>query len=162
MKNKRIKILFIIIFILILLIVSIIVFADKLIKKDELVNTDPQLTVSQNQVEATTPNLNRHTESEYFELQGFGTLDINKNNPYINLINPQDNDIYLSFEVTYEDKVLYSTKLIEPGLMEQFDIFNCLDAGEHTLIYLIDVYDMPNKNVLWSGIKQQQQIAITK
>ena len=120
------------------------------------------LSVSNSQVDAAMPNLKNTAENEYFELMGFGKLEINETNPYLNLINTSDNKVYLSFDVIYNDNVLYSTKLIEPGKMEQYDIYSCLDAGEHTITYSINVYDLIDKSPLWTGIEQEQEIKIKK
>ena len=120
------------------------------------------LSVSNSQVDAAMPNLKNTAENEYFELMGFGKLEINETNPYLNLINTSDNKVYLSFDVIYNDNVLYSTKLIEPGKMEQYDIYSCLDAGEHTITYSINVYDLIDKSPLWTGIEQEQEIQIKK
>lgn len=120
------------------------------------------LEVSNNQMDAKKPNLNKNDKDEYFELVGYGQLEINKSNPYINLINPSENSVYLSFDVIYNDESLYSTKLIEPGKMEQYDIYSCLDAGEHTLDYVINVYDLVDKKPLWAGINQEQQLIVKK
>ena len=118
--------------------------------------------LSNTSVTATTPNLSKTSEDEYFELMGFGQLEINKDNPYLNLINPSNNDVYLSFDVIYKNEVLYSTKLIEPGQMEQFNVYSCLDAGEHTITYSINVYDTTDQSTLWTGIQQEQEIVIKK
>ena len=120
------------------------------------------LSVSNSQVDAAMPNLKNTAENEYFELMGFGKLEINETNPYLNLINTSDNKVYLSFDVIYNDNVLYSTKLIEPGKMEQYDIYSSLDAGEHTITYSINVYDLIDKSPLWTGIEQEQEIQIKK
>jgi len=75
------------------------------------------------------------------------------------LINSSENNVYLSFDVLYKDESLYKTGLISPGQMEQYNIYNKLDAGQHTLTYSINVYDT-NENILWSGIQQEQEILI--
>lgn len=118
--------------------------------------------VSKSQISADSPKLTSNEDDEYFELMGFGQLEINEQYPNLNMINPSENKVYLSFDVIYNDNVLYSTELIEPGMMEQFDIYSCLDAGEHTITYSIDVYDIDNMDPLWNGIKQEQEIIIKK
>lgn len=120
-----------------------------------------ELQVSENQLVAADPNLLSRNNDEYFELTGYGQLDIDESYPYLNLINSKNNAVYLSYEVRNNDNVLYNTKLIEPGKMEQFNIYKCLDAGEHTINYSIDVYDL-DKHILWSGINLEQNISIKK
>lgn len=118
------------------------------------------LDVSSKQLDAENPNLTRSQDNDYFELVGFGQLEINNENPYINLINPSKNQVYLSFDVIYNDESIYSSNLIEPGKMEQYNIYECLDAGEHKVIYSINVYDIENKQPLWTGIQQEQELII--
>ena len=158
-KNKR-KTLIVIIIIILLLLISFGTFMIFKLKAEQ--TDDGNLHVSISQLDAQDPNLISDGEESYFELQGYGKLEIDKDNPYLNLINPKDNDVYLTYEILYGDNALYTTELIEPGKMIQFEILSCLDAGEHTLTYSINVYDMPSKKVLWSGIKQEQKIEIKK
>ena len=117
--------------------------------------------VSQNQSEISL-DIDHHKGEGYTEVMGFGCLDIDKDYPFIYLINPEGNEVYLSFDVYKDEDMLYSSDLIEPGMMEEFNIYECLNAGKHTLTYSIASYDMKNKALLWSGIKQKQDISITK
>lgn len=121
--------------------------------------TSQKLSHSQNEVKASQPNLVSSSNDDTFEIVGYGQLEINKDNPNINLINSSENNVYLSFDVLYGDEILYKTGLISPGQMEQCNVYNKLDAGQYTLTYSINVYDT-NENVLWSGIQQEQKILI--
>ena len=154
-KKKRLIIVIIILFLLILLLLGYLLLRPK----DE---SKPIFKVSDSQLKAETPNLIHTAKDEYFEIVGFGQLEINETNPNINLINPSDNSVYLSFDVIYNGKSLYQTGLIEPGQMEQYDVYSCLDAGEHTITYSINVYDLTNLEPLWTGIQQQQELLVIK
>jgi len=123
-------------------------------------NNIQALEISKNQMDAQNPSLINSSDDEYFELVGFGQLELNDTNQNVNLINPSENKVYLSFDVIYNDETLYSSSLIEPGKMEQYNVYSSLDAGEHTITYSINVYDMENKKPLWTGIKQEQEIII--
>ena len=159
MKNKNKSFLITIIFCLIVILILLVVTACSFFKNKE--NLPAQTTsIDNNQLDIKQPDLKSKNDESYFELQGFGQLTIDINNPYVNLINPEGNDVYLTFDVLYGDNVLFQTELIEPGKMIQFDVYRSLDAGEHTLTYSIDVYDKTTNNVLWSGIKQEQDILI--
>lgn len=116
--------------------------------------------ISKSQVKASNPKLTKDIDEQFFELVGFGELEINKDNPYINLINPSENSVYLSFDVIYNDESIHTTNLIEPGKMEQYDVYSCLDAGEHTITYSIDVYDLASGDLLWPGIQQEQDLIV--
>ena len=158
MHRKKKKIFFIAI--LLIIIVLLLLGACHLINNND--QEQASRNISTKTVEAKTPNLTKTSDDEYFELMGFGQLEINENNQYLNLINPSENGVYLSFDVIYNNEVLYQTDLIEPGKMEQFNVYSCLDAGEHTITYSIDVYDIVDQSPLWSSIKQEQEILIKK
>lgn len=121
--------------------------------------TSQKLDYSDKQISAEEPNLLSSSNQDTFEIIGYGQLEIDKDYPNINLINSSENNVYLSFDVLYNDESLYKTGLISPGQMEQYNIYNKLDAGQHTLTYSINVYDT-NENILWSGIQQEQEILI--
>ena len=123
---------------------------------------EPLKTLSNKQVQAENPNLINKSDDQYFELMGFGQLQIDSEDRYINLINPSENSVYLSFDVIYNGKSLYKTDLIEPGKMEQYDVYSCLNAGEQTIYYSIDVYDLIDQRLLWTGIQQEQKLVIKK
>ena len=154
-KNKIVIVLFWIMIILFIAIVymSVNIYAEKRQRKVDH-------PIAENQMEAQDPNLLSNKDNEYFELQGFGQLQIDNNNRNINLINPKDNKVYLEYKVTNGETVLFETELINPGNMVQYDVFSCLDAGEHTLTYIINVYDIETLDTLWSGIKQEQNVFI--
>ena len=117
-------------------------------------------TVSSSQETTYIPE--RTKEEAYTELVGYGLITIDENNPYIYLSNPEENGVYLSFVVNNDGNEIYETQLIEPGKMEKFDIYSCLNAGKHTLIYNINSYDLDSKELYWSGIKQEQEIIVNK
>ena len=162
MKEKRQSkqdLILVLICVLILVIGFGSFFIVKTLKRTE-VSCD--LKVSENQKDIVLPTDKERQEEAYTELMGFGCLTLDKNDPFIYLINPSDNQVYLSFDVIYEDDILYSSDLIAPGKMEDFDVLNRLDAGEHTLTYSISSYDLEDKAILWSGVQQNQDILIRK
>lgn len=139
------------------LVVAIIVAGSILMKSQNI--SSQKLDHSKNEIIAQEPNLLSSGNDDTFEIVGYGELEINKDYPNINLINSSENNVYLSFDVLYNNEVLYKTNLISPGRMEQYDIYHKLDAGQHTLTYSINVYDQ-DENILWSGIQQEQKILI--
>ena len=166
--DRRFKIIIIIIIILLLLILlaggMLFICMSKCCGgctiENEPTRINRSLEVSNNTLSAQDPNLIQKVDDQYFELVGYGELEINEEQPYLNLINPSGNSVYLSFDVIYNDNVLYQTKLIEPGKMEQFDVYRLLDAGQHTITYSIDVYDLADQTPLWTDIQQEQEILI--
>ncbi|MBQ1567855.1 MAG: hypothetical protein IIZ80_08215 [Erysipelotrichaceae bacterium] len=158
-KQSKRKTIIILMFIIILIMIMFISYL--LIRGDGSNIFISDKEVSENQSEINL-DIDHHKEEGYTEVMGFGCLDIDKDYPFIYLINPEDNEVYLSFDVYKDEDMLYSSDLIEPGMMEEFNIYECLNAGKHTLTYSIASYDMKNKALLWSGIKQKQEISITK
>ncbi len=152
----------IIIFILVIILIMIMFICLLLLRGNTFNNTISDKEVSENQSEINLDIDHHQKEEGYTEVMGFGCLDIDKDYPFIYLINPEGNEVYLSFDIYKDEDMLYSSKLIDPGMMEEFNIYECLNAGKHTLTYMITSYDMKNKAVLWSGIKQKQDISITK
>ena len=162
MKEKRQSkqdLILVLICVLILIIGFGSFFVLKTLKKTQ-VSCD--LKVSENQKDIVLPTDKEKQEEAYTELMGFGCLTLDKNDPFIYLINPSENQVFLSFDVLYDDEVLFSSDLIAPGKMEDFDAFSCLNAGEHTLTYSISSYDMDSRVLLWSGVQQKQDVLIRK
>lgn len=117
--------------------------------------------ISEKQIEIDYPTLTKDSNNnDYFELQGFGKIEINLDNQYLYLINPKNNNVYLKFKVLCNNKCLYETELIESGKMELFNIYNQLENGEYEICYLINVYD-ENQKIIWKGIEQTQEISIS-
>ena len=158
-KRKKIILLIILLLLMIILIITTIMLIQKS-KADGNIISDKDVSGSQSDIDL---DLNHSQNEDVFtELMGFGTLEITEDYPNIYLVNPEDNDVYLSFDVIYNDEVLYTSGLIEPGKMEAYDIFSRLDAGRHELMYSITSYELDSKTVLWSGIQQNQEILIRK
>ena len=159
-KDKKRMILFIIIMIMLIIQLALLIYILVSRNNDNVIIADKDVSDAQSEI---SYDLNHKQDSDaYTELMGFGQLEINSDFPDVYLINPEDNDVYLSFDVIYGDETMYQSGLIEPGKMEKFDIFSRLNAGEHELIYSISSYDLGSKALLWSGIRQNQQILINK
>ncbi len=120
------------------------------------------MNVSDTQKDIIMPTDKKKQEDEYTELMGFGCLTLDQNDPFIYLINPSENQVYLSFDVMFGNEVLYKSDLIAPGKMEEVDVRSRLNAGEHTLTYVISSYDINDKSILWSGVSQYQDVLIKK
>lgn len=104
----------------------------------------------------------RETTDEYTEIRGYSEQLINKKYPNIILSNLENNTVYIQYEVTLNGRSIYKTDLIEPGMMELFNIYNQLDSGSYTLVYNITTYDTNNMKETMSGIHLEQKIIIQK
>lgn len=159
-KRSKVYIYIILIILLLLLLGCLIAYLILSHRNNNIIFSIRDVSDTQSEIDL---NHNHHKNEEaYTELMGFGCLDIDESYPFIYLINPDSNEVYLSFDVYENDNLLYNSNLIEPGKMEGFNVFESLDAGKHSLTYSIASYNLQNKAVLWSGIKQNQEINIYK
>jgi len=161
-KTKRKYLILLLLFIFICIELNIL-FS---INKDKVIYTngvsDRLLSTNQETLDYSK-NINlASTKESYTEIVGYGLITLDLEHPFIYLINPKDNDVYLSFDVYCDDVLLHTGALISPGNMECFDIYSCLNAGKHTLIYKINSYDLNTKQTYWKGINQKQDIQINK
>ena len=162
LRKKDIQSTLIIILLLLFIIIIglILIIYYMRINQRNIIYTDKQ--VSENLREILNPTIRDSDEDSYTEIMGFGEIYIDSQSPDIYLINPESNDVYLSFVVACEDEKLYESGLITPGKMDTFDVYGCLDAGKHNLVYSISSYDINTKALLWSGVNQNQEITIYK
>ena len=161
-RRKDIQSTLIIILLLLFIIIAgllLFIYYTRMNQKN-IIYTDKD--ISQNLREILDPTIRNSDEDSYTEIMGFGEIYIDSYSPDIYLINPETNDVYLSFVVACEDEQLYESGLITPGKMDTFDVYSCLDAGKHNLVYSISSYDINTKALLWSGVNQNQEITIYK
>ena len=162
MEKKSIDrlILLIVVLLLIIVIELIILFCNSKVNFSNG-KTNKEVSKTQENLKLLEDR-NNNDESGFTEIMGYGEIKVNKDYPYIYLSNSENNGVFLSYDIFCDDKKLYSSELISPGKMETFDIYSCLDAGKHTLIYNINSYDLETHEAYWSGIKQEQEIFIEK
>jgi len=160
--NKRTKTILILLLILLLLIIGLLIYLYFI--QQEAIKIS--VNVSENQQDINVPTRVRVLDSDkdetYTEIMGYGMLDIDKDYPLVYLSNPTNNDVYIQYDVIYNDELIYSTGLIEPGKMETFNVYDCVDAGEHTLTYSVSTYDLKTMEIYWSGLQQIQKIYVRK
>ena len=99
-------------------------------------------------------------EGDYTEIVGFGNIDISRSYPNIFLINPEDNPVFLQFDVYYQDVLLYSSDKIAPGSQDSVNVYNKLKPGNYILSYYITSYDLESEAIMMSGLLQNQEITI--
>ena len=158
-KERNLRIIIIIILIIIV-ILDLLLLLDK--EKVKIFNGESSREVSDKEVTLEKIRKENKDREAFTEITGYGQITLDKDYPDICLMNSENNNVYLSYDVYCDNQKLYSTGLIHPGKMETCDIYSCLDAGKHTLIYKINSYDLDTKQIYWSGIKQEQNILINK
>lgn len=154
-KNRK-KVLILIIVPLLLLVIIWLIFLKTPKSNDEL-----NLQVSGVQVVTGDDGSNKYA-GETTKIVGDNNNDITSDNPYLYLINDEDNTVYLKFDIYVKDEEIYSSDLIEPGMMEKLDIYKMLPTGSYSLEYIINSYDLNDSSViLLSGVKQIKNITIS-
>ena len=131
-----------------------------LLDKGSMTRPTTNLGVSQNQDDLAIPE--RTSNTEYTEYNGFGLITVDKDYPNVYLTNPEQNTVYMQFDVYEGNNLLYESALIEPGKMENLDVYSMLDAGDHTLTYSITTYDIDTRELCMEGVRQEQEITIVK
>ena len=158
-KQKKNRLLLIVPLLLLLLLIILLLsfFLCKETKEETSPNEDLQVSGVQVQLgNKTSKHSNRTTR-----ILGDDCREIDEENPYVYLRNDASNAVYLQFDIYCEDKLLYSSDLIEPGMMEEIDVYEMLKKGDHQLEYHISSYDLETKQGLLAGIKQLKQITIS-
>ena len=118
------------------------------------------LAVSQNQDDIKIPQRTKNTE--YTEYNGFGKITVDAEYPNVYLTNPEANTVYMQFDVYEGDKLLYESGLIEPGKMENLNVYDTLSAGDHSLTYSITTYDIDTRELCMEGVEQVQEVTVVK
>lgn len=116
--------------------------------------------VSNNQTDINIPT--RTSNTEYTEYNGFGKITVDVDYPNVYLTNPEQNTVYMQFDVYEGGDLLYESGLIEPGKMENLDVYTMLNSGDHTLTYSITTYDVETRELCMEGVRQEQEITIVK
>ena len=162
-KKEKNRIIIITLAILLLLFLSITIYLVVKRNSASFITNYTDENASSKQVEINLKERVDSNEDEGFtEIVGYGEISLYPDYPFIYLVNPANNTVYLKFDVIYRDQVLYTSGLISPGMMESFNVVNVLGAGKHSLTYEISTYDLDTRERLMTGIKQNQDVYIKK
>lgn len=75
------------------------------------------------------------------QIPGYSNQVVSKANPKIQLGNPDGNDVYFVYHIYEGDDEIYTTDLIEPGHVCDWDAYGQLDEGVTTLTFTISTFD---------------------
>lgn len=75
------------------------------------------------------------------QIPGYSNQVVSKANPKIPLGNPDGNDVYFVYHIYEGDDEIYTTDLIEPGHVCDWDAYGQLDEGVTTLTFTISTFD---------------------
>lgn len=92
----------------------------------------------------------------------FSKIDVNNKQPYVFLVNSDENSVYMQFKIYETDNLLWSSKLVEPGKAETLNVYKLLDEGEYELKYLITSYSLIDKSIIKEDVCVNQKINLNK
>ena len=81
------------------------------------------------------------------EIAGYAELSVDSKNQTIQLVNPNSNDVYFKYIIKKAgtDKVVFESKLIEPGKAFLWNAKKALKVGKHKLDFCIQTFDIKTK-----------------
>lgn len=92
----------------------------------------------------------------------FSTIDVSNKQPYVFLVNADENNVYQQFKVYNNEELLWSSKLVEPGKAETLNVYKLLDEGEYELKYLVTSYSLIDKSIIKEDVCVNQKINVNK
>lgn len=152
-KKKKKKVIMIsALLLIILLLIGVFILCKRQVSKTDLSISGIQVSLGE--------ETGAHKEPNRTRILGDDNYLISSEKPFIYLRNDSSNSVYLQFDVLNGDTVVYSSDLIEPGMMEAIDIKALLGSGKYELTYLISSYSTDTMEILLSGIKQSKELLI--
>lgn len=112
-----------------------------------------------NKWDGTIQDQTETTITESIEIPGYSNLGVSKDNPTIRLGNPEENTVYLQYEITKDDEVIFETKAIKPGNMVEANMYELLDEGKNEVTISINTYDVETETAC-NGATQAVTITV--
>ena len=97
--------------------------------------------------------------TDTIEIPGYSSMVVSKEQPYVNLINSNNNTVYLKYSILKDGTEIYQTDLIRPGQMVEFNAYEELGDGKYKLEFNISSYDIDSQAPC-NGAKQLVQIEV--
>lgn len=83
----------------------------------------------------------QQVEMEYIEVAGYANLLVYDEYQTIDLINMKNNTVFQKYTILLDDEIVFETGLIPPGKVVDWNAYETLPAGKHTVIFNISTYD---------------------
>lgn len=83
----------------------------------------------------------QEVEMEYIEIAGYANLLVYDKWQTIDLINMEGNTVFQRYLIYLDDELIFETGLIPPGKVVQWNAYESLPLGKHTVIFNIETYD---------------------
>lgn len=101
-------------------------------------------------------------ETEAIEVPGFdSSYVINKANPTIYLINPENNTVLFRFTLFVNGTQIYQSDYIPPNKMVTPDLYSSLDEGKYNLTIQMDTLDIETLETC-NSVSQETVIQVVK
>ena len=101
-------------------------------------------------------------ETEAIEVPGFdSSYAINKANPTIYLINPENNTVLFQFTLFVNGTQIYQSDYIPPNKMVTPDLYSSLDEGKYNLTIQMDTLDIETLEPC-NSVSQETIIQVVK
>ena len=83
----------------------------------------------------------QQVEMEYIEVAGYANLLVTDEFQTIDLINMKNNTVFQKYSIYLNDEMVFETGLIPPGKVVEWNAYETLPAGKHTVFFNISTYD---------------------
>lgn len=105
------------------------------------------LDVEKNLYDAGDLPVNGETSNvseEKIDIPGYAKLTVDKDVPYISLMNLDTNTVYFVYSIYEEDRLLLKTDAIPPAKQIDTNFYELLggNKGKHNLLFVIETYDL--------------------
>lgn len=91
----------------------------------------------------------------------FGKYEVNKDNPYVTVTNPEINDVLMKFTYKIGDEVLCASDWIAPSKSYNGNVYEHLPVGTHSMHIVIDTIDIATQ-VPCTGVVARADVIVTK
>lgn len=97
--------------------------------------------------------------TDTIEIPGYSSMVVSKEQPSIDLINSDKNTVYLKYSILEDGTEIYHTDLIRPGQMVEFNAYEVLGVGKHSLEFSISSFDIDSQAPC-NGANQLVQVEV--
>ena len=132
-------------------ITTLTVVSGKINNYTEKPQTDNNITLEfekDNDWDGTLPQNGQELtpDIEYTTFPGYANLYFSKDSNKLQLINPDENTVYLVYDIKLDGTSIIKTKAIKPGNMKEVNLVDVLAKGNYTLIFSISTYDVNSQS----------------
>lgn len=133
-KKKKIKI------IIAVLVIAVINFL--LLRSCSSDSPLPDFSISDEEEDYNGQNKPKQEEQDFVKIPYYGNLWVSEEEPYVWFNNPEENNVYFSYEVLIDgEEVFHNEEYISPGKALKANLYDVLEKGQHPATVNISVID---------------------